>query len=258
MRLAVQDLRGSTLRKRAVRLGRPELWTLYTELLWALHEAGGTLSSDPHALADELEFWTPEEIAEMLPLIAPTKGKRGGIVIDGAVLRNARVDDGLEEAAAFGATQSARANKRWDSQRNATASSPMPSQAVAVSVAVASAVAKPEPAASPAGVPADGTVLAPITFDPARVVVSQRGEYAKAVWEAWVKRRGGTSEIADSTPSPQEWHLAAHWFDEQVPLRIVLRGIADCGGKPGPRTSLAYAEGAVRDAAKRYSASKTA
>lgn len=88
--LASQDLLGSSIRKRArIRQDRL-LWFLYTELLVSLHEAGGTLPADPEALAEELEFFTPEEITRLLPLLAPGEGKRGGIVVQDGVCFNPR------------------------------------------------------------------------------------------------------------------------------------------------------------------------
>ena len=71
--------------------------------------------------------------------------------------------------------------------------------------------------------------------------ISLRGEYVKAVWAALVERRG--------TPSPEmstaEWDQACQWFNAGVPLAVVLRGIADCVGKP---KSLMYVKPAVKDA----------
>ena len=108
MRLAVQDLRTSHIRKRAQRLGRRELWMLYQELLWALYENGGELSSDPEVLADEVGFFSPEEITELLPLMAPGDGKRGGIVVEGRRIRNPRVSDEVKEAQTFSQEQALR------------------------------------------------------------------------------------------------------------------------------------------------------
>ncbi len=111
--LFVQDLRTSHIRARARRLGRRELWLLYQELLWALHNAGGELSSDPELLADETEFFTPAEVSEMLPLLAPAPGKLGGIVVDGDVIRNPRLAGVAAEDAAY------RAERAQDGKRSA-------------------------------------------------------------------------------------------------------------------------------------------
>ena len=111
MRLAVQDLRTSHIRKRAQRLGRRELWMLYQELLWALYENGGELSSDPEVLADEVGFFSPEEIKELLPLMAPGDGKRGGIVVEGRRIRNPRVSDEVNEAREFSQEQALRGRR---------------------------------------------------------------------------------------------------------------------------------------------------
>lgn len=94
MPLFVSDLRGSTIRTRAVRRRRRELWLLYVELLLALQEApGGELSADPEALADETGgLFEPGEIAELLPLLKPAAGKRGGIVVEGGLIRNPRIE----------------------------------------------------------------------------------------------------------------------------------------------------------------------
>lgn len=108
MRLVVQDLRTSTIRKRAVRLGRPDLWAFYQELLWALYEAGGELSADPLTLHEELDFWSPEQIKEMLPLLSPSPGRRGGITIDNGIIHNNRVSEDLLVAQEYLDQQAAR------------------------------------------------------------------------------------------------------------------------------------------------------
>jgi hypothetical protein len=57
--------------------------------------------------------------------------------------------------------------------------------------------------------------------------------------------------------SPAEWALVCKWMDE-LPLRVVLRGINDCGGKLEPKTPLLYAGPAVLEAAERWQRGMTA
>lgn len=124
--LFVQDLRTSHIRARARRLGRRELWLLYQELLWALHNAGGELSADPELLADETEFFTPAEVSEMLPLLAPAPGKLGGIVVDGNVIRNPRLAGVAADDAAYRAERAEDGKRSAESRRrkNGTAQPP--------------------------------------------------------------------------------------------------------------------------------------
>jgi hypothetical protein len=76
-----------------------------------------------------------------------------------------------------------------------------------------------------------------------------REEYVREVWAAWCEKRGGELPIA----SPAEHDLARALFEDGVPLRIALRGIADCSKPPrGPRTPLTYAHGAFNDAARMW------
>lgn len=96
--LATQDLRTSHIRNRAQRLGNRDLWFLYQELLTVLHEqTDGTLPADPHALADEVDFFTPEQIRDLLPLLVPAEGKRGGIVVEGGRCWNPRLREHIQE-----------------------------------------------------------------------------------------------------------------------------------------------------------------
>jgi hypothetical protein len=103
------DLRGSRFRARALRLGRPALWLLYCELLWALYDAGGYLPADPETLADHVAFVSPDEIAELLPLLAPAGDDvRGGIVVEDGRIYCRRVLESLEAERAYRAGQAER------------------------------------------------------------------------------------------------------------------------------------------------------
>ena len=51
----------------------------------------------------------------------------------------------------------------------------------------------------------------------------QRGEYAEAVWQAFINRTKQPTRLM----SPQEFSLLKRWMDEGVPLRVVLRGISE-------------------------------
>lgn len=129
MRWAVQDWRTSRVRARSARTDDLALRTIYLELLFALHEAGGELPADPEALADDLML-PAEEIARCLPLlaqIARQPGARGGILVEGGVIRNARVSEDLgrteawitAQAVAGKASAEARRSKAGTAQPNA-------------------------------------------------------------------------------------------------------------------------------------------
>lgn len=83
---------------------------------------------------------------------------------------------------------------------------------------------------------------------------AEKREFAEAIWEAWRKKRGGGSFVI----SAAEYTLVDQCWSEDVPLRIVLRGIQDCAGKPTPKTPLTYARGAVKDAIAHWVQSQTA
>lgn len=107
MRWAVQDWRTSRVRARSAMTGDPMLRTVYLEALWALHEHGGELPADPDALADELML-PAEEIARCLPILdalGRRPGARGGLVVEGGLLRNVRVTEDLRETRNYLAEQ---------------------------------------------------------------------------------------------------------------------------------------------------------
>ena len=58
----------------------------------------------------------------------------------------------------------------------------------------------------------------------------ERIHYANAVWVA-VLRKTGRNEV--TCMAPAEWQVLSRWMEIPIPLRVVLRGIKDCGGKPG-------------------------
>jgi len=76
------------------------------------------------------------------------------------------------------------------------------------------------------------------------VTQAQRSEYAQAVWDAFLEHSGSTRLMA----SPLEFDLIRRWMDE-VPLRVVLRGIWDCTGRG---KTLAYYSDPVREAAQHW------
>lgn len=83
---------------------------------------------------------------------------------------------------------------------------------------------------------------------------NERVDYALEVWEAWRKYRG----YGPLDWSSAEYDLVRRLMDEGAPLRIVLRGIEDCGKPPSARTSLLYAEPAIREALQHWARSQTA
>jgi len=109
----------------------------------------------------------------------------------------------------------------------------------------------PEPVPLPEPKPEPLASEQPATsFDaPSKLTPDERVEYGRTVWEAWLARRGrGGPEM-----SPAEWDWLAKLMDAQVPLRIVLQGLADCRGKLDPRKPLLYARPAVEVELQRWS-----
>lgn len=70
----------------------------------------------------------------------------------------------------------------------------------------------------------------------------QKAEYASAVWEEFLKVSGqrGTRSI-----TPLEYAALKRWMDAGIPLRVVLRGMADTKGKG---RMLGYYNSSVQDA----------
>jgi hypothetical protein len=77
--------------------------------------------------------------------------------------------------------------------------------------------------------------------------LEERGEFVQAVWAALVEKRG--SEWPQM--SPAEWQTACDWFDQEVPLRVVLGALERLQGKPKTLTLL-YLAPAVREAFAYY------
>jgi hypothetical protein len=74
---------------------------------------------------------------------------------------------------------------------------------------------------------------------------SEQIDYATTIWAAVRERIGKPQHFMSSA----EWAQVVKWRDEGIPLRVVLRGIADCGGQP--RTLLGVAP-AVEEAYRRW------
>src|SRR3990172_574761 len=64
-----------------------------------------------------------------------------------------------------------------------------------------------------------------------RLSREERIHYANSVWVA-VLRKTGRNEV--TCMAPAEWQVLSRWMEIPIPLRVVLRGIKDCGGNPGP------------------------
>ncbi len=120
MRWAVQDWRTSRVRARSAMTGDPMLRTVYLEALWALHEHGGELPADPDALADELML-PADEIARCLPILdalARRPGARGGLVVEGGLLRNVRVTEDLRQTHNYLAEQAEHGKASAEARRS--------------------------------------------------------------------------------------------------------------------------------------------
>lgn len=119
----------------------------------------------------------------------------------------------------------------------------------AVAVAVPClAVALPEPHDGPPSAPPSATVLD----------ADARKVFARAVWEAWCQKRGSGASGSLRQMSHVEWDLLRRWIEKGTPLRVILRGIADCSsGKITPRTPLSYAGPAVEEAAQHWAQGQT-
>jgi hypothetical protein len=127
-RIAVQDWRTSKIRSRSAISQDPLLRLIYLEILFALHESGGRLPGDPVLLSDILLIPAPE-IARCLPiLLGFGESGRGGLLLDGSYIHNARVDEDLEEENEYRLKQAERGRKRHQpplSHRSATAQPPL-------------------------------------------------------------------------------------------------------------------------------------
>lgn len=101
VRWAVQDWRTSRVRSRSAMSSDPYLRVVYHEILMALYESGGELPNDPEVLCDILMV-PAEEIVRCLPILKMIGGTgRGGITIEGDLIRNQRVTEDIEDARAF-------------------------------------------------------------------------------------------------------------------------------------------------------------
>lgn len=100
----------------------------------------------------------------------------------------------------------------------------------------------------PSKLPLEGGLGGDLGVDAEAYAENRRNQYAEAFFEAWRKRRGGGALVI----SPADYALIDECLKADVPLRIVLRGIADCAGKPGPKTPLVYAGPSVREAIERW------
>lgn len=72
----------------------------------------------------------------------------------------------------------------------------------------------------------------------------QQSEYAEAVWDAFLAHSGSHRLMM----GPIEFDLLRLWMD-QLPLRVVLRGISDTRGRGH---TLAYYAESVREAAQHW------
>lgn len=72
--------------------------------------------------------------------------------------------------------------------------------------------------------------------------------YAEAIRVAWGKKRGAVVLMF----SPIDYVLIRRCLEEDVPLRVTLRGIAECAGRIGPMTPFVYAEHSVRTSVRNW------
>ena len=70
-------------------------------------------------------------------------------------------------------------------------------------------------------------------------------KYADAVWREFTRRSGKPERLM----SCLEWETMREWLDGGVPLRVVLRGIQDTGGRPN---TLSYYRPSVRRAYEQW------
>lgn len=73
-------------------------------------------------------------------------------------------------------------------------------------------------------------------------MIGDLGEYARAIWEAHVERRGSDFPLMTSA----EFDLVRTWHRDGIPLRVVLRGLEDTKGR---KSSLSYYGPSVAEAA---------
>lgn len=76
------------------------------------------------------------------------------------------------------------------------------------------------------------------------VTVEDKAKYAEAVWDEFLARSGQTRMMGSG-----EWHVLAGWLEKEIPLRVVLRALADAA-KPG--RNLSYYGPIVAEATERW------
>jgi hypothetical protein len=80
------------------------------------------------------------------------------------------------------------------------------------------------------------------------VTDAEKSEYAECLRDAWSRKRGAVVLMV----SPIDYLLISRLISEDIPLRIALRGVADCGGRISHTTPFVYCEGSIREAVRRW------
>lgn len=232
MRWAPQDWLSSSLRGQLAMEGDHLARMVYRELLDKLHECGGRIKREHVAGAVLVK---PEEADRALDRLLQS----GSIVEQDGLIWNPRVLEDLERAKQFSEEQAqlgrrgglAKAKRSLSeplAYPRTTKTEPKPAVSVAVTNAVSNTNTRTEVTAPPK---------------------TPRELYCSELWAQWVKRRGGAAEPPWSSA---EWDLACQWHDAGIPLRIVLRGLAECNGAKGAAKPLQYYRPAVDEAVARW------
>lgn len=78
-----------------------------------------------------------------------------------------------------------------------------------------------------------------------KLTAEERIEYGRIVWQHFIQKR----KAVQPDMRTAEYDIIRRWMDRGIPLAVVLRGIADCKGKP---RTLMGCEAAVEDAIRYY------
>lgn len=194
---------------------------VYRSMLSRAWRRGGSLPNDHEAIQRAIRC-TAEEWARCWPKV------KGFWRVQGDTLVN---DTQIEVyAEAVQAHERAQARAQAGAQASAQARAQARAQAeLSVSVSVSGTETRTETAPVPVIVesPAQATGAQPVNGSSGNGHDDgARREYYDAVWEAYVARTGETTRIA----GPADYAWLKRWYDEGVPLRVVLHGIRETRG----------------------------
>jgi hypothetical protein len=255
MRYAPADFEGDEAVKLVIRRRDYRAYAFYQAFINHSFMAGGDLPDDPERLAVTLGWHLSDVKAALRWWL-----REGKIVSQNGRLYQKRVQREIAQELEYRELQSARGRRGGRPPGNPDESGGLPPALGAEKPDES----PPAPAPAPAPAKTEALSLSPgksggeggAGGEPSgrerrageRLTPAEREKYAREVWAAWQQRIGGNGEAMSSA----EWDTVTRWMDVGVPLRIVLRGIQDCGGQPTPHHTLLYVQPAVNEAFERW------